>query len=357
MRGAFSFCWRGLLLLLFLIGSGRTEPWEFDLESAAWQASDIVIGRQNGQSVTVSEIWEGQLAKGTVIERLDLPAMPIEVPSQWIADEVVGPKTVSGRRIAVFLRDPQTHVAQQDGKPIGAGGQRLMGVRAAWIEEGRVYAIRQIKDPGPLKVRPLGNGGKPWINEAEFKQAVEKVLADKRAFEKARAIADPAQRAAALRPMADGPFWCRRDHVLSALVGCRSAGVPALKELLAEHPQLDSHKLALLCGAGRRRCRASDDRSAAERTAVLENRRTKADRGLVPHGPGEREREVPRTRRQEPLLHPRKDSGLDRAVGLLRCTADGHRAAQFLQTRWRRRPMAIRLAIRIWCAFATKCWR
>jgi len=227
---------RGLLLLLVLTGrSWATHEPQFILDSCAWRASDIVVGRQNGQSVTIEEIWKGHSAKGTVLGPFDLPVMPMKV-SLPSGTRPAGPKTVSGRRVVLFLIHAKSQEPGHDQEWKGAGETFSVSVGAAWIEEGQVYALLQPRDPGPQGMWPLGLDGRPQTSEEELKQAVNKVLGAKDERDKAEAIADPAERAAALRPLADGPSCHQRDWALWALACCGQPAVPILKDLLAKHP-------------------------------------------------------------------------------------------------------------------------
>ena len=58
--------------------ASTTEPQNlpgFNLIPKAWNASQIIVVEPHGRNVTVLETWKGDLAKGTVIQGLDLRSL------------------------------------------------------------------------------------------------------------------------------------------------------------------------------------------------------------------------------------------------------------------------------------------
>jgi hypothetical protein len=244
------------MLLLALPGqcSAGLEPC-FILEGCAWNATDIVVATQQAKSVTVLETWQGNLAHGTEIEKLDLPAMPLEV-SSW--DKKAPRRVVRGQRVVLFLKHPE---ATPEGKPaaewIGAGQFDLTAVSAVWIEGWQAYSLQQPKNPGPLGLWPR----EPTENN--LKQRTLEILAAKRSLAEALLIPDVAQRVKLLEPMAKSELWHQRREAIAAMGKCGPAAGPTLQKLLRHYGKNTPQLVEALA-------QAAGDQAGAEMTALLQ---------------------------------------------------------------------------------------
>jgi hypothetical protein len=258
------------VLLLALTGrSGAGIKPTFYHEQCAWNATDIFVASQQDKSVTVLETWQGNLAKGTVIQGLDLPAMPLEV-SSW--DAKAPRKTVSGKRVVLFLKHPDAEAGAAPAPEwVGAGDCDRTNVSAVWIEAGQAYAIQQAINPGPQGLWPLDSSPPiPWYAEPTedgVKQATLEILAAKEALAKAVLMADVAERLKTLEPMAASKYRRQQREAIAAMGQCGPAALPILKKILRQYGQNTPELMEALA-------QAAGDRAGEEMTVLVKKELT-----------------------------------------------------------------------------------
>lgn len=198
----------------------------FSERYSAWHATDVIVVDGKG---TVLETWKGNLKPGDM-----LALAPLQVPK----DEVISwrfrdkskedPERVTGARTVLFLK-------RQGNDLTPASRFGGMNVSVVWIEGVRLFAFRQVINPGPTRLVPLG------LSEKELKAAVGKADSIKQAFTRAAAEADPEKRAKAIIGFIDsdiyGPYW----DAFRVLGGCGKAALPECRKLLADPKRFDDH--------------------------------------------------------------------------------------------------------------------
>ncbi len=233
---------RLLALVLALAAESRADCWpSFYLERCAWEATDIIVARQHRHGlavlktdeVTVVEAWKGNLAAGTVLRAIELPATPIKVggvPGELVlghGDDGLAPKTVTGERLVLFLKHPAAEAGQparSEWVGAGEGFGDDVEYSVVWLDEDIAYAL--VRGLRPLK---LGST-EGTVGEGRLKQATLDVLAAKHALQDAISIADLPKRVAALKPLVKGACWRRGARQLwrSASAGrrrCRRSNI------------------------------------------------------------------------------------------------------------------------------------
>ncbi len=221
-----------LLAICLLCPTARaTIQSTFDLEQAAWDATDIVVVTQdeslNG-NCTVFETWKGGLHRD---DTLNLPALREYAPAakravnKWGEGENV-PSTVDGRRLVLFLKrsaaDPQRWE-----------NTNYLDHAVVWIQDGNAYAaMLQPVNPGPLAIYPLflpGTSAHPaWTNFSELrtKLFVLDEVQQQSGLAKAALIENREQRKQAFGLLAESKFQRVSDAAKAALASLE-AEVPA----------------------------------------------------------------------------------------------------------------------------------
>lgn len=257
-----SFVLAGAVVLLLALASPSWAGLKpvFLLEDCVWNATEIVVAAQQANCVTVLETWQGNLTKGTVIEGLELPAMPLEV-SSW--DAKTKHAMVRGERVVLFLKHPDIKPgAKSAAEWAGAGLFGLTEVSAVWIEAGQAYSLQQPKNPGPQGLWPLGLWPRE-PTEGNLKQRTLEIRAAKRALAEALLIPDPAERVKLLEPMAKSELWYQRREAIAAMGQCGPAAGLTLQKLLRHYGKNTPQLVEALA-------QAAGDNAGAEMTALLQ---------------------------------------------------------------------------------------
>jgi hypothetical protein len=209
--------------LLLLAGQVRAEliP-SFDLTYSAWHATHIVVADDKG---AVLESWAGDLKPGDKVPIGDF-RLPAELKvSRWAElgspNKAKTPAHVPTRRVVLFLLKEGAKAAWQ---PAAMYGQ--YDISTAWIQGGKVYALQQFINPGPLELLPIAE------SEATFKKQVSAVRDRKAKLRAALAESDLGKRAVELRQFL-GAGDPGRAEALRGLVACGKAGAEALAEILS----------------------------------------------------------------------------------------------------------------------------
>lgn len=226
---------RKLLLLLILaapLARAEVLP-SFFAEGCAWKATHIVVvseGESIDGEVVVLDSWYGDLERGARItveslrEFASVESRTIERAWYQPKDEQ-RPAVATNQRMVLFLkRDGDTW------KP----AESLAGwmkTSMAWIEDGRVYALRQPMNPGPLMRIDQDE------TEADLEKKVRDTLRAKDALREDLHALPEVYREASL--------WVRR-LIIEELERRGAAAIPSLRFIIAEPAYLDDHHFALV---------------------------------------------------------------------------------------------------------------
>ncbi|MEZ5979654.1 MAG: hypothetical protein R3F34_15755 [Planctomycetota bacterium] len=235
----------------------------FEPCESAWRASDVVVVTE-GDAIDgrfdVLEVWRGTLEPGAEVEFPVLAAFADAEkrlvrslerrPDRERADLV---STVTGARMVLFLaRDDAGELVLADSWAV-EGEQSV-----AWIEGGRVFARRQLENPGPSVVTDFGT------TEAELRTTDERLAALRRAFDRMSTFEDPLERALAMRAMCREPFDFVRERAFDELVRVGPTGEAVLRDMV-----LDAADRTLLPYSVGALARAAGDRAPVVLTELL----------------------------------------------------------------------------------------
>jgi hypothetical protein len=233
-----------LVLLAFPLTSFALIRPSFQLEACTWEATHIVVVNQACKTdieVEVLESWKGNLKKGDFITIPDLAEF---IPEQtrvvkhrrfWEDEDANLPTHVNGQRMVFFLIKDNFHgqadtSASATWKPAGKrrGGMDGMDVSMSWIEQGRAFAFRQIKNRGPTQLVSLS------MTEADLKERVAEVVKGQKNLVNAIDSGDQRKMADALFPLLRNG-WNYSGYKALELVG-RSGkeALPLLSRVLLE---------------------------------------------------------------------------------------------------------------------------
>jgi hypothetical protein len=212
---------------------------EFDVDSCVAHATDVVVAKHEGATfgtrLQVLEVWRGSgLKSGDLVELPDLASFADQEQRRvcygWTPADLARPaKYVSGRRMILFLEKKREKRDDPDSKLVWDGAHTWGGARVsvAWIEDGDAYVIAQPENPGPQVIVRAGT-------ENELREKVARAGVVLEALAKAKSIADLAERAKALEPIAaDKNTWIV-SLGLAELRGCGVAAVPVLERHLLQ---------------------------------------------------------------------------------------------------------------------------
>ena len=213
---------RSLFAVLVLAGTslGELLP-SFFADDVAWGATHIVVATE-GETIdgkfTILENLAGNLEVGAT---LTLPELAVfSVPDRRVIHEVFRPtqKRVTGGRVMLFLK------RTADGwKPATSWGD--MDVSVAWVENGEVYALVQVINPGSPQMTNVGT-------EQAMRQRIGVVRAAHGKLARAKAIEDPRKRAEALALQVGSPVPAASAAAVKTLGTCGEAALPVIERLL-----------------------------------------------------------------------------------------------------------------------------
>jgi len=262
-------CFFILIMSLSSIAHAGIIP-SFDPELSATKATNVIVaseGEKIDGFLDVLDTWKGDLEKG---ERIWVPEL-----AQFESEEARRIKSwgseksfrrVTGKRMIVFLvksmflKDSQEESAVDrkpisairwlpasypDFRPVFAGGKEprnnvaRMKISVAWVENGVIYAFRQIINPGPLVLDNL------QTTEEHLKALVLEKSRNCSDFEKAAALPDPEDRTNAILPFTEVDEHRAREKAFNALSECGIPALPHLHQILGDEQLLDRHYLAV----------------------------------------------------------------------------------------------------------------
>jgi len=262
-------CFFILIMSLSSIAHAGIIP-SFHPDLSATKATNVIVaseGEKIDGFLDVLDTWKGDLEKG---ERIWVPEL-----AQFESEEARRIKSwgseksfrrVTGKRMIVFLvksmflKDSQEESAVDrkpisairwlpasypDFRPVFAGGKEprnsvaRMKISVAWVENGVVYAFRQIMNPGPLVLDNL------QTTEEHLKALVLDKSKNCSDFERAAALPDPEERANAILPFTEVDEHRAREKAFNALSECGIPALPHLHQILGDEQLLDRHYLAV----------------------------------------------------------------------------------------------------------------
>jgi len=263
---------RALLLLSLACpprsANGAIIP-SFDLDFSAGKATHIVLATEGGRIdgvFQVLESWKGDLRKGdtiTVPELAEFASEESRMVKQWGAQPR---RWVTGAKMILFLvkslepapaapgdgkgiaasRTRWLPASSPDYRPVFAGGEETRGyaermkISVAWVEDGTLCAFHQDPFQGPLLLMPVGR-----MTVAQARARILERIKSSSDFEKAAALPDPAERAAALVPLTEVQEHRARERAFNALGECGAPALPLLRRMLQDPSLADRHYLVV----------------------------------------------------------------------------------------------------------------
>lgn len=177
----------------------------FEITTASWKATQIVVAQRTGTSYRVVENWQGSLAIGSSLE---LPQLPI-------------PPKIATSRVVLFVREADSR-SWRSASDFGDLAESVV-----WLDGAKAFAKRQLSNPGPSEIEPYP------LDEPKLRAKVAEIVGIKRKLETARGLADIDKRVAALVPLARMQMAFVRDEALTALGDAGPKALPALRAYLA----------------------------------------------------------------------------------------------------------------------------
>ena len=261
-----AFC----VLIAFLLPTITTagiRP-SFDMDYSLWKATDIVVASEDAQIdgvLRVIENWKGKLQPGDHITIPELAKFS-DVSQRTIhrfSKADAQPQTVSGARMVLFLvRDPAGEQKWQPAVYRGIGGTFDHSV--AWIEDGMVYAIQQIINPGPSELIDTE------MNEPQMHAAVAAYCVVQAALDSAVAARKPTQVMQAFEAFVRPPSYSSygAKAALDALASMGADALPTLEQMVTNPTLLDWRAKAIDAIA-----RIDSDKTSGILASALESER------------------------------------------------------------------------------------
>ncbi len=193
----------------------------FELDSCAWTATHVAVVDNKGK---VLESWAGDLKPGD-----DLPVGDFRLPAGQMLERPQASgrpsvkEKVSNNRVVLFLVKGDGKTGWRSANKYGTG---TYDISAAWVHGGKVYALQQVWNPGPLRLVPVAK------SEAEFKKQVTAVLDHKAQLRAALAEPDLGKRAAQLSHFTTSRWDLGWQEALAGLAKCGETGAKALAAIL-----------------------------------------------------------------------------------------------------------------------------
>ncbi len=213
----------------------------FDEQYCASHATDIVVVNKRG---VVLETWKGDLPHDAQlpVETMSIPPNPLVSFFPGRTNEGL-PDKVSGQRMVLFLIRQSGSANEQRWKPASRRGGMTLSM--AWIEDAQVYVFGQDMNPGPLVLR----GQTEW----EFKRSVQSIPLVLEMLRKAAVIENADERARQIVVFVDNPYSTCRQEAVQAMIQCKDAALPVLRDWLAQPERLRVHKevIQAMVGVGR----------------------------------------------------------------------------------------------------------
>lgn len=239
-----------LAFMLFLPAAFARSSLTFQPRRFVWHATHIVIATEReiiDGELTVIESWYGDLKPGEFISVPGLAEFAEPEtrrirgrPPPGTMDAVEGVEYVTGNRMILFLK--RLSPGEDDGKKSGnTSGKwdpaysQSMKFNAAWVEKDRVFAFG---------LGPFSDGCilcDQDFTEGKLRSWIEQDMRDREELEKAIAIENPSERAAALKKHAYHWLLDVYRIVFKELEKCGTIALPVLRELLEDESISDRH--------------------------------------------------------------------------------------------------------------------
>jgi hypothetical protein len=202
-------------------------------------AEHVVVVDETGK---VEETWYGDVKVGDTIAGFPF-GMKLRHPvgENWgnldVGRRTGDPKEVTGKKLVLFLvRD----VNAEKTKGWKGVWEFEFNVSTAWVEDGKLYALHQLKNPGELVMIREAD------NIAEFKKSALEGLAGWKKFREVLSLKPSAEKAAKLRPyLARGSDHVKWEEAMTALQSCGEHGVTALRGVLLDPNRSNDHQFAI----------------------------------------------------------------------------------------------------------------
>jgi hypothetical protein len=222
----------------FILNSLAGIQPSFDLETLAWQASDIIVVKESEKldgKCTIIETLKGELKPGNTMIIPELAVFSSEESRaihRWSKDASSNLLThVTGSRMSLFLKKSASDPEKWEAASRFGG----MNVSVAWIEEGQTYSFVQEINPGPSLLVPLR------LSESEIKARVSDTVQTQVVLAKTIAITNLVQRADALKSFVSSKHWFARKAAFAELGKCGEAALPVLRGMLNDESMLPQH--------------------------------------------------------------------------------------------------------------------
>jgi hypothetical protein len=231
------------MMLAFIalpMARGAIRP-SFYEDYSIWKSSDIVVATE-GEAIDgrlrVLECWKGKAKPDDEIIVPELAQFASDQSRQTylFINRPTG-KAVTGKRMILFLvrktqarqtTQPAVAAADWQAASYWDGG---FTTSVAWVEEGRVWAMQQVINPGPVLLSRVASEVELHANVAGFC-----VIQD--ALDKAIAAHDPAQAEMAFREFTRKRFHYAAQGAIDAMARSGLLAMPTLRDVL-EDPTLD----------------------------------------------------------------------------------------------------------------------
>lgn len=226
----------------------RLEP-SFHLETAAWNATDIVVvegGDEIDDAFLVAEMLQGELKVGDEVVVPELAEFRDKAARRiWLWKEGAEPQYVSGDRMILFLTRDEPETSADEVKWLSSmltGSYRhAMKLSVVWVEGKKAYAIQQKQNPGPAAIFELPQGSAGVAAEIKRLVSLKKKLAAATATEAA------SERADLLAEFAVGKDYFARHEAFAALQNCEAAAESALLKIIDNPKHAAFHGDAIDC--------------------------------------------------------------------------------------------------------------
>ena len=257
-----------------------TDP-AFATEDCSWDSTHIIVvteGTEIDGVLTVMESWKGDLKKGDSITIPRLSSFAAESSRQisykYIEKQPNSPTHVTGSMMVLFLKKKEATEPERDRVEKESGKQKTswapgdrhwddwsygsVKVCIAWIEDGKVYAFRQMYHFRPSEITPLE------MSETQMKSKVLEVLKIKDGFTEALKVRNPAKRAKALEPYARCDVFHAWWPAFDVLAKCGEPALPILRKMLGDFPEYRHHTVIKALG------KAGGKKVGPELTVIVE---------------------------------------------------------------------------------------
>lgn len=239
------------VLLATQVAEARIEP-SFNPEQATWNATHVILVtpdiKREG-ALRIEESWKGDLKPN---DEAPVRDTVLGSSSKIIWDDIikpreVDPKAVTNHRVVLFLTQKKGENDRVTWESAVAwempGKQRAFEtiLSTIWIEDGKAYAIQQMKNPGPSHMHPLGWHEVQHLDEHQLKDQVLQLVALQQKINDLLQIEDLGERAKSAQQVMQPKHWYVWQHGFETLRDCGQAAVPVWCEFLKDESLFARH--------------------------------------------------------------------------------------------------------------------